>query len=138
MQQSAVIRTMQQAMSQGDWASAIATGKQWRANGGIHWGITLNLAICLQRNRQGTPEQLSVLADEALRQSRGHPMARLGCAELAISMGRHEQALVLLESVAGALDSGSIHGQRRNYGAGPECDWAQRRGMGRTRAMAGA
>ena len=106
MQQSAVIRTMQQAMSQGDWASAIATGKQWRANGGIHWGITLNLAICLQRNRQGTPEQLSVLADEALRQSRGHPMARLGCAELAISMGRHEQALVLLEYVAGALDSG--------------------------------
>ena len=62
--------------------------------------------ICLQRNPLQVLEQLSVLADEALRQSRGHPMARLGCAELAISMGRHEQALVLLESVAGALDSG--------------------------------
>ena len=75
---------------------------EWRHPLGDH----LNLAICLQRNRQGPPEQLSVLADEALRQSRGHPMARLGCAELAISMGRHEQALVLLESVAEALDSG--------------------------------
>ncbi len=106
MQQNAAINSMRQAMAQGNWASAIETGQQWRASGGSHWGITLNLAICLQRNRQGTPEQLSVLADEALQKSRGHPMARLGCAELAISMGRHEQALALLESVAGDLPSG--------------------------------
>ena len=97
---------MRQAMAQGNWASAIETGQQWRESGGNHWSITLNLAICLQRNRQGTSEQLSVLADEALRQSRGHPMARLGCAELAISMGLHERALALLESLAGAPHSG--------------------------------
>lgn len=106
MQQSAVIHSMRQAMAQGDWAQAIETAEQWRSNGGRHWAVTLNLAICLQRNRQGTPEQLSVLAAEALQQSRGHPMARLGCAELSISMGLHEQALTLLAPITGALASG--------------------------------
>ena len=106
MQRNTVINTMRQAMAKGDWTTAINTAHQWRSNGGRDWCINLNLAICLQRNRQGNPEQLNLLAAEALQQSQGHPMARLGCAELAISMGLHEQALTLLDSMAGAMAQG--------------------------------
>ena len=106
MQRDALINTMRQAMAKGDWTTAINIAHQWRANGGRNWSITLNLAICLQRNRQGNPEQLNLLAAEALQQSQGHPMARLGCAELAIGMGLHEQALTLLDTMAGAMNQG--------------------------------
>lgn len=101
MHRDEVINTMRGAMAYEQWSTAIQTAAKWRENGGQDWKISLNLAICLQRNRQGNTEQLSALAHEALQLSHHHPLARLGCAELAIGMGLHEQALSLLDSLKG-------------------------------------
>ena len=101
MHRDAVINTMRRAMAHEQWATAIQIAQQWRENGGRHWSISLNLAICLLRNRQANTDQLSALATEALQLSQHHPMARLGCTELTIGMGLHEQALSLLDSLKG-------------------------------------
>ena len=101
MHRDAVINTMRRAMAHEQWATAIQIAQQWRENGGRDWSISLNLAICLLRNRQANTDQLSALATEALQLSQHHPMARLGCTELTIGMGLHEQALSLLDSLKG-------------------------------------
>jgi len=102
MNRQQVVATMRTAMARGRWQDAIKVANHWRGQGGRDWQITLNLAVCLSRSRSAPDQTILALGNEALHQSAGQGIARLGVADLALASGAYEQALQLLAPVSNA------------------------------------
>ncbi|MFL0770470.1 MAG: hypothetical protein AB8B36_11445, partial [Prochlorococcus sp.] len=102
MNRQQVVATMRTAMARGRWQDAIKVANLWRGQGGRDWQITLNLAVCLSRSRSAPDQTILALGNEALHQSAGLGIARLGVADLALASGAYEQALQLLAPVSNA------------------------------------
>lgn len=86
-------------MQRGDWLAAIGEAEAWLRQGGRDWRVSLNLAVCRSRAHQGGEDTWLADAEEALRQSGHHPMARLGTSEILGGLGRWEQVLELLSDL---------------------------------------
>lgn len=99
---------MQKAMANSHWEEAILAAEQWEALEKKDWLIILNQAVCISRHQEKHPAQAAALAKEALKLSRMHVTAVLGCAEIANNTGKHEWCLELIETIGELRRSGDF------------------------------
>jgi hypothetical protein len=93
------IAAMRSAMQGGDWQAAMTTAQLVLDQGGSDWRIRLNLGVCACRAHQGPGETWLEHVELALKQSNQHDVAKLGAAEVNLTLGNWERVLDLLSSV---------------------------------------
>ena len=90
---------MRKAMAKQQWQRAADLGHAWQKSRGKDWEITLNLAISLCHSKNGTEQEILMLASDLQEESKQNESAKLGLSSLLAKMARYEDCIELLDEI---------------------------------------